>query len=55
MRAEGLSVERVVQRIKEDQWDTNKAAKQIEAAYMINLRARVSHLAEKLKREGLPV
>ena len=52
LRAEGLSVERVVQRIKEDQWDTNKAAKQIEAAYMINLRARVSHLAEKLKREG---
>jgi glyoxylase-like metal-dependent hydrolase (beta-lactamase superfamily II) len=52
LRAEGLSVERVVRRIKEEQWDTNKAAKQIEAAYLINLRARVKHLAEKLKKEG---
>ena len=52
LREEDLSVERVVRRIKEDQWDTNKAAKQIEGAYLINLRARVSHLAEKLKKEG---
>jgi 2-aminobenzoylacetyl-CoA thioesterase len=49
---ESGSVERVVQRIKAEQWDTNKAAKQIEGAYLLNLRARVNHLAERQKKKG---
>ncbi len=52
LRLEGASVERVVQRIKAEQWDTNRAAKQIEGAYLLNLRTRVAHLAEKLKEEA---
>jgi glyoxylase-like metal-dependent hydrolase (beta-lactamase superfamily II) len=49
---EGGSVERVVQRIKAEQWDTNKSWKQTEGAYLLNVTARVSHLAEKQKKEG---
>jgi 2-aminobenzoylacetyl-CoA thioesterase len=45
------SVERVVQRIKAEQWDTNTQVKQTEGAYLLNVRARISHLAEKHKRE----
>ena len=52
LRLHGGSVERVVQQIKAEQWDTNKGAKQIEGAYLLNLRTRVAHLAEKMKREG---
>lgn len=48
---EAGSVERVVQRIKAEQWDTNKSVKQTEGAYLLNVRARISHLAEKQKEE----
>lgn len=41
------SVERVIQRIKEEQFDNNQELKQPEATYMLNLRARVAHLASK--------
>lgn len=44
---EAGSVERVIQRIKEEQFDDNKEYLQPEAAYMLNLRARVVHLASK--------
>jgi len=42
---ESGSEERVVQRIKKEQWDTNTSVKQAEGAYLLNLRARVAHLA----------
>jgi 2-aminobenzoylacetyl-CoA thioesterase len=41
--------EQVVQRIKREQWDTNTNVKQAEGAYLLNLRARVNHLAGKAK------
>jgi 2-aminobenzoylacetyl-CoA thioesterase len=44
--AESGSVERVVERIKHEQWDTNPSTKQAEGAYLLNLRARVGHLAD---------
>lgn len=43
----GSSLEKVVQQIKEEQWDTNTGVKQPETPYLINLRAQVKHLAEK--------
>jgi glyoxylase-like metal-dependent hydrolase (beta-lactamase superfamily II) len=45
------SVEDVVRSIKAEQWDTNKGVKQAEAAYLLNLRARVAHLASRLARD----
>jgi hypothetical protein len=41
----------VVRSIKAEQWDTNKGVKQAEAAYLLNLRARVAHLASRLARD----
>lgn len=49
LEEEGGAVEPVVQRIKTEQWDTNKSVKQTEGAYLLNLRARVSHLAQRRK------
>jgi glyoxylase-like metal-dependent hydrolase (beta-lactamase superfamily II) len=43
------SVERVVARIRAEEYDTNKGQKQPEGAYMINLLATVDRLAENLK------
>jgi glyoxylase-like metal-dependent hydrolase (beta-lactamase superfamily II) len=43
--------ERVVQRIKREQWDTNTGIKQAEGAYLLNLRARVNHLAGKRREQ----
>jgi glyoxylase-like metal-dependent hydrolase (beta-lactamase superfamily II) len=48
LRAEGGSIERVVQLIKAKQYDGNKGIKQSEQAYLLNLTTRVSHLAERL-------
>ncbi len=45
--AESGSEERVVQRIKAEQWDTNTSVKQAEGAYLLNLRARIAHLARR--------
>lgn len=47
--SEGGSVERVVKRIKEIQYDTNKGVKQSEQSYILNVTARVTHLAKKLE------
>ena len=44
---EAGSVERVVKKIKAEQYDVIVGVKQPEAAYLINLRAQVSHLAGK--------
>ena len=44
------SVERVVKKIKAEQYDVIEGVKQPENAYLINLQAQVSHLAQKLSR-----
>jgi len=43
------SVERVVQQIKAEQYDTNTGVKQAETAYLLNVRAQVAHLADALR------
>ncbi len=48
------SVERVVARIRAEEYDTNPGPKQPEGAYLINLRATIIRLAEKLKERGGP-
>jgi 2-aminobenzoylacetyl-CoA thioesterase len=45
--AEGGAVERVVARIKAEQYDTNPHVKQLEQAYLLNVRAQVAHLAAR--------
>lgn len=45
------SVDPVVQQIKHEQYDTNPNVKQPEPAYLLNLKARVTHLAEKLRTQ----
>ncbi|MFZ2799055.1 MAG: MBL fold metallo-hydrolase, partial [Syntrophorhabdus sp.] len=47
--SEGGSIERVVHRIKARQYDTNRGVKQSEKSYLLNLTARVTHLARKLQ------
>lgn len=42
-------IDTVVQRIKREQYDRNPNVKQPEPAYLLNLTARVTHLAGKLK------
>jgi len=49
LRVEGGSVERVVARIKAEEHDGKPLPKQPEKAYLLNLTARVKHLAEKLQ------
>lgn len=49
LRSEKGSVERVVHLIKARQYDTNKGVKQSEKSYLLNLTARVTHLAKKLE------
>jgi glyoxylase-like metal-dependent hydrolase (beta-lactamase superfamily II) len=49
LRAEGGSVERVVALIKAEEHDSKPLPKQPEKAYLLNLTARVTHVAEKLR------
>ena len=44
---EGGTVDQVMTRIKAEQYDTNPYVKQLEKAYLLNLRARVDHLAAR--------
>ncbi len=46
------SVDEVVGLVKALEYDSNTGVKQPEQAYLINLRTRVAHLAERMKREG---
>ena len=43
-------VEQVVARIKAEQYDTNPHVKQLENAYLLNVRAQVTHLAARRAR-----
>jgi glyoxylase-like metal-dependent hydrolase (beta-lactamase superfamily II) len=42
------SVDKVVSIIKEEEYDINPGPKQPEEAYLLNLRTRITHLAEKM-------
>jgi hypothetical protein len=44
-------VDKVVNRIKQEEYDPNPGPKQPETAYLLNLRTRVNHLAG-LSRAG---
>ncbi|MCX8109941.1 MAG: hypothetical protein N3D15_01640, partial [Syntrophorhabdaceae bacterium] len=48
LKAERGSVDRVVEIVKAKEYDTNPGPKQPEKAYLINLRTRIAHLAERL-------
>lgn len=48
LKTENGSIDRVVSLIKSEEYDTNPGTKQPEQAYLINLRMRVAHLAERL-------
>ncbi len=48
LNREGLDVARVVRMVKSREWDPRPQPKQPESAYLLNLQARVTHLAEKL-------
>ena len=54
LREEQGSIERVVARVKADEYDTNTEAKQPETPYLINLRAKVGLLAKRMKRSSTP-
>jgi len=49
--AESGSIERVMEQIKAEQWDVINGPKQPLPAYLLNLRARVSHLAKRKMQE----
>lgn len=51
LRREG-DVSRVVQLVKADEWDPRSQPKQPEPAYLLNLQARVQHLADKLAEQS---
>ena len=50
LHTEGGSVERVVALIKAEEHDSKPLPKQPEKAYLLNLTARVAHVAEKLQK-----
>jgi glyoxylase-like metal-dependent hydrolase (beta-lactamase superfamily II) len=50
--AEGGAVERVVARIKAEQYDANPHVKQLEQAYLLNVRTQVAHLASRKTVNG---
>ena len=52
LRDEGGSVERVVALIKAEEHDGKPMPKQPEKAYLLNLTAKVAHLAEKLQNRS---
>jgi len=47
LRSKNGSVEDVMRKIKAEQYDRNPGPKQTESAYLLNLRTRISHLAER--------
>ena len=50
LRVEKGSIDRVVARIKAEEYDDRPSPKQTENAYLLSLRAQVTHLAEKCKK-----
>lgn len=52
LKSEAGSIERVVSVIKTKEYDPNPGPKQPERAYLLNLRKRVAHLAERIETNG---
>lgn len=50
LRSEAGDVEQVMRRIKVEEYDPKPGLKQPDDAYLLNLRAQVTHLAERMKR-----
>lgn len=50
LKKENGAIERVVSKIKSEEYDTNPLVKQPEQAYLLNLKMRITHLAERLAR-----
>ncbi len=50
LEAEKGDIEKVMARVKSEYYDSNPYPKQLEEAYLINLRTRVTHLAQKHAR-----
>jgi 2-aminobenzoylacetyl-CoA thioesterase len=50
LKLEAGSIDRVIGRIKAEQYDVNKGIKQPEGPYLLNLRAQVTHLAGRAGR-----
>lgn len=53
LQIEEGSIERVVARIKAEEYDVKPFPKQTEKAYILNLSARVRHLAQRLKGDSV--
>jgi hypothetical protein len=53
LRIEKGSVERVVARIKAEEYDVKAFPKQPEKAYVLNLSARVSHLSQRFSANNI--
>lgn len=51
---ENGAIDRVVNRIKNEEYDINPGPKQLEQAYLINATTRVAHLAERLMAKASP-
>ena len=47
LRSENGSVEEVARKVKAEQYDPNPGPKQTEKAYLLNLKSRITHLAER--------
>ena len=50
LRSEAGDVDRVMRQIKAEQYDPKPGLKQPDDAYLLNLRAQVTHLAERMNR-----
>jgi len=48
--SEAGDVERVMRKIKAEEYDPKPGLKQPDDAYLLNLRAQVTHLAERMNR-----
>jgi hypothetical protein len=46
-------IERTVERIKAEQWDSKPLPKQPEPAYLLNTRARVKNIWERMQKRGI--
>lgn len=52
LRAENGDMEKTVELIKKAEWDDKPWPKQVESAYLLNTRARVKTLRERMERRG---
>ena len=54
LRSEGGSIERVVERLKAEEWDTNPYLKQPESTFRLNVTVQITHFAEKYFHSSTP-